>query len=46
MHEFRQFELESNLLNALESVRMIRAISITKLLNVKSRRSGIDESAS
>lgn len=28
MHEFRQFELESNLLNALESVRIIRAISI------------------
>ena len=27
MHEFRQFELESNLLNALESVRIIRAIS-------------------
>ncbi len=29
MHEFRQFELESNLLNALESVRIIRSISIT-----------------
>ena len=29
MHEFRQFELESNLLNALESVRIIRALSIT-----------------
>ena len=29
MHEFRQFELESNLLNALESGRIIRAISIT-----------------
>ena len=29
MHEFRQFELESNLLNPLESVRIIRAISIT-----------------
>lgn len=28
MHEFRQFELESNLLNALESVRIIRALSI------------------
>ena len=29
MHEFRQFELESNLLNALESVRIIKAICIT-----------------
>ncbi len=29
MHEFRQFELESNLLNALESVRIIKEISIT-----------------
>ena len=29
MHEFRQFELESNLLNALESARIIRALSIT-----------------
>ena len=29
MHEFRQFELESNLRNTLESVRIIRAISIT-----------------
>lgn len=29
MHEFRQFELESNLRNTLESVKIIKAISIT-----------------
>lgn len=33
MHEFRQFELESNLLNALESVRIIRAIRAISITN-------------